>query len=53
MKSALRIPIAMPGARVAIMGTVVTAGLDTTWDTAGATTAGDTTAGTDTAPAPL
>ena len=52
MKSALRIPIAMPGARVAIMGTVLTAGV-TTWDTAGATTAGVTTAGTDTAPAPL
>ena len=29
MKSALRIPIAMPGARVAIMGTVVTAGVVT------------------------
>ena len=30
MKSALRIPIAMPGAREAIMGTVVTAGEVTT-----------------------
>ena len=51
MKSALRIPIAMPGAMVAIMGTVVTTGEVTT----GFVTTGPTTAappGT-TAAAPL
>ena len=52
MKSALRIPIAMPGAMVAIMGTVVTTGEVTTGFV---TTPGDTRApppGT-TAAAPL
>ena len=46
MKSALRIPIAMPGARVAIMGTVVTAGEVT----AGEVTTGEVTTGFVTTP---